>query len=85
MKLTVGDDMHKALTMAEALKAQIETFGHSTQDQTAKADFYRMAQSLEQQVIPALRGRTNYIEQQEPEFDVKQQAFQQAQKQHGQK
>lgn len=83
--MTVGDDMHKALTMAEALKAQIETFGHSTQDQTAKADFYRVAQSMEQQVIPVLKGRTNYIEQQEPEFNVKQQAFQQAHQQKGQK
>lgn len=77
--MTVGDDIHKALTMAEALKAQMETFGHSTQDKAAKAEFYRMAQVMEQQVLPGLSGRTNYIEQQEPQFSVKQQAFQQAQ------
>lgn len=76
--MTVGDDIHKALTMAESLKSQIETFGHATQDKTAKAEFYRMAQVVEQQVIPSLRGRTNYIEQQEPQFDVKAQAFQKA-------
>jgi len=40
---------------------------------------------MEQQVIPVLRGRTSYIEQQEPEFNVQKQAFQQAQQQKGQK
>lgn len=83
--MTVGDDMHKALTMAEALKVQMETFGHSTQDKTAKAEFYRMAQVVEQQVIPGLTGRTNHIEQQEPQFNVKQQAYQQAQQSKSQK
>lgn len=82
--MTVGDNMHKALTMAESLKAQIETFGHDTNDTTAKAEFYRLAQSLEEQVIPALRNRTNYIEQQEPQFKVKEQAYQQAQQQQSQ-
>lgn len=78
MRLTVGDNLHKALTSAEALKAQLETFGHDTNDQTAKADFYRMAQNLEEQVIPLLQNRTNYIEQQEPQFKIKEQAYQQA-------
>jgi hypothetical protein len=78
--MTVGDKMHQALTSAESLKAQLETFGHDTNDKSAKAEFYRMAQALEQQVIPGLQGRTNYIEQQEPQFNVKQQA-QQAQQQ----
>lgn len=76
--MTIGDNLHKALTMAEALKAQIETFGHDTNDKMAKAEFYRLAQSLDEQVIPVLRNRTNYIEQQEPQFKVKQQAFQEA-------
>lgn len=82
--MTVGDNMHKALTSAESLKAQIENFGHDTNDATAKAEFYRLAQTLEDQVIPALRNRTNYIEQQEPQFKVREQAFQQAQQQQSQ-
>lgn len=79
--MTVGDNLHKALTAAEALKAQIETFGHETSDKTAKADFYRMAQTMEQQVVTGLRNRTNYVEQQEPQYNVKQQAYQAAQQQ----
>jgi hypothetical protein len=75
--MTVGDKVHQALTTAESLKAQLEMFGHDTQDQFAKAEFYRMAQTMEQQVIPSLKGRCNYMEQQEPQFKVKQQAQQQ--------
>ncbi len=77
--MAVGDNMHKALTAAEQLKANLEMFGHDTNDKSAKADFYRMAQTLEQQVIPTLQGRCNQIEQQEPQYNVKEQAFQNTQ------
>ncbi len=79
--MTVGDKMHQALTTAEALKSQLETFGHDTQDKQAKAQFYQMAQTIEQQVIPTLKNRTNYIESQEPSYAVKNQAVQQARQQ----
>lgn len=77
--MTVGEKMHQALTTAEALKSQIEMFGHDTTDKQAKAEFYQMAQTLEQQVISRLQARTNYIEQQEPTYQVKNQAQQKAQ------
>jgi hypothetical protein len=79
--MTVSDKMHQALTTAEGLKAQLEMFGHDTSDKFAKSEFYRMAQVIEEQVIPGLRGRTNQIEQQEPQYNIKQQAQQQAQQQ----
>lgn len=76
--MTVGDKLHQALSQAESLKSQLETFGHDTNDKQAKHQFYQMAQVLEQQVIPTLRARVNYVESQEPQYQVKQQAAQKA-------
>lgn len=77
--MTVGTKMHQALTMAESLKAQLEMFGLETEDQQAKNQFFQMAQMMESQVIAPLKGRVNYIESQEPQYKVRQQAQQQAQ------
>ncbi|MFO7172706.1 MAG: DUF1657 domain-containing protein [Bacillota bacterium] len=79
--MTVGTKMHQALTMAESLKAQLEMFGLETEDQQVKHQFFQMAQMMEKQIIPQLKGRVNYIESQEPQYKVKQQAQQQAQQQ----
>lgn len=79
--MTVGDKIHQALTTAESLKSQLEMFGHDTSDKQAKAQFYQLAQAMETQVIPTLRARVNAIEQQEPQYHIKQQAQQQAQQQ----
>lgn len=82
--MTVGDKLHQALSQAENLKAQLETFGHDTQDKQAKNQYYQMAQALEQHVIGNLRNRVNYVESQEPQYRVKQQAAEKAQQQAGQ-
>lgn len=79
--MTIGEKMHQTLTTAEALKSQIEMFGHDTSDKQAKAEFYQMAQTIEQQIIPKLTNRVNYIEQQEPAYHVQNQAQQKAQQQ----
>lgn len=77
--MTVGEKIHQALTTAEGLRSQIEMFGHDTSDKLAKNEFYQMAQTLEQQLLPKLRQRVNYVEQQEPSYQVKNQAQQKAQ------
>lgn len=76
--MTAGSKLHQALSQAESLKAQLETFGHDTQDPKAKTQFYQMAQAVEQHVVGSLRSRVNYVEAQEPQYKVKQQAAQQA-------
>lgn len=77
--MTVGVKMHQALNSAETLKAQLESFGFDTDDKQAKAMFFQMAQTMESQIIPQLRNRVNYMESQEPQYKVKEQAQQQAQ------
>lgn len=79
--MTIGDNIHKALTSAESLKSSLESFGHDTEDKQAKDQYYRMAQVIETQVLPTLRARTNTVESQEPQYQVKQQAQQKAQQQ----
>lgn len=83
--MTVGDKLHQTLAGLEGAKAQIDMFVMDTQDKQAKAMFSQLSQILEQQVIPPIRQRVNYVEQQEPQFHVKQQAMQQAAQQVGKK
>lgn len=76
--MTVSTKLHQTLTGLESAKTQLETFALDTEDKQAKATFTQLSQVLEQQVIPPLRQRVNYVEQQEPQYQVKQQAMQQA-------
>lgn len=76
--MTVGSKLHQTLAGLEGAKAQLEMFALDTDDKQAKAMFSQLSQVLENQVIPPLRQRINYVEQQEPQFAVKQQAMQQA-------
>jgi hypothetical protein len=81
--MTIGSKLHMALTAAEGLRVQCEQFGLDTEDKQAKAQFFQLAQTIEQQVVPVLRQRVNQIEQQEPQYKVRQQAMQQAQQSGG--
>jgi hypothetical protein len=81
--MTVGEKMHQALAGLEGAKATIETFALDTQDQMAKQQFFQYATQLED-ICNGLKGRVNYIEQQEPQYKVKEQAQQQAQMQKNQ-
>jgi hypothetical protein len=78
--MTVGEKMHQALAGLESAKASIETFALDTQDQMAKQEFFQYSSQLET-ICNGLTGRVNYIEQQEPQYKIKDQARHQAQQQ----
>ncbi|MBE3585771.1 DUF1657 domain-containing protein [Desulfofundulus thermocisternus] len=76
--MTVGEKMHQTLASLESAAANLKSFSLDTQDQTAKQMFASYSQQLED-ICKGLRGRVNYIEQQEPQYKVLQQRQQQNQ------
>lgn len=69
--MTIGTKMHQTLASLEGAAAELQTFALETQDQTAKKMFTDLNQQLEG-ICQALRGRVNYIEQQESQYKMKQ-------------
>jgi len=55
----------------ESAAASMKTFALDTQDQTAKQMFNDFSGQLEN-ICNSLKGRVNYIEQQEPQYKIKQ-------------
>lgn len=78
--MTVGTRMHKTLAGIESAKADFEMFAGETEDAQAKSEFYQYAQQLEG-ICQNFKQRVNYVEQQEPQYKVKEQAQQKAQMQ----
>ena len=78
--MTIGTKMHQALSQLESCKADMESFAMETEDQQAKNEFNQYAQQLES-ISQGFKQRVNYIEQEEPQYKVKEQAKQQAQQQ----
>ncbi|MBM7855902.1 hypothetical protein JOC37_002324 [Desulfohalotomaculum tongense] len=78
--MTIGEKMHQTLASLEGVKANMKTFALDTQDQNAKQMFSQYSQQLET-MCQGLQSRCNYIEQQEPQYKVFQQAQQQQQQQ----
>ncbi len=76
--MTVGTKMHQTLASLESAMANMKQFALETQDQNAKAMFSNYAQQL-QSMCQGMSERCNYIEQQEPQYKVFQQAQQQQQ------
>jgi len=74
--LTVGQKMHTTLSSLMGVAADLKTFGLETQDQNAKQMFFNLSDQVSN-VAKSLEGRVNYIEQQEPQYKVTQQAQQQ--------
>lgn len=71
--MTVGEKLHTTLTQLESARANLEQFGLDTQDQNAKKMYFEMAEELGG-MVQAFKGRVNYVESQEPQYKVKQQA-----------
>lgn len=69
--MTVGDRLHQALTNLEHAKSDLESFAQDTHDEQAKSMFQNCAHQVEQ-VVRDLRSRTNYAEQQEPQYKQEQ-------------
>ncbi|HHW42312.1 MAG TPA: DUF1657 domain-containing protein [Desulfotomaculum sp.] len=77
--MTIGEKMHQTLASLESAAANLKTFALDAQDQTAKQMFSSFANQLEG-ITQGLRGRVNYIEQQEPQYKVMQPQQQQQRK-----
>jgi hypothetical protein len=65
--MTVGMKMQQTIASAEGVLANLKTFALDTQDTNAKDMFNNMAQS-QQTIIDSLKGRMNYIENEEPQY-----------------
>lgn len=74
--MTVGTKMHQTLAMLESSTANMKSFAMDTEDKTAKQMFAQYAQQLES-VCQGMSARCNYIEQQEPQYKVFENAIQQ--------
>lgn len=69
--MTVGTKLHRTLTELENVKTDLESFAQDTEDQGAKSMFQECASQVER-VVRDIRSRTNYVEQQEPEYKQEQ-------------
>ena len=69
--MTIGDKMHQTLATLEGAAANLKSFALDSQDQTAKKMFTDLNHQLEG-IVQSLRGRVNYIEQQEPQYKMEQ-------------
>jgi len=67
--MTVGQKMHQCLATLQGAAGDLKSFALDTQDQNAKQMFSDYAKQLEN-IVQGLRGRVNYIEQQEPQYKV---------------
>ncbi|MDK2817599.1 MAG: hypothetical protein PWR22_2228 [Moorella sp. (in: firmicutes)] len=71
--MTVGTKMHQTLTSLEGAIADLKTYALETQDKNAKKQFTDYANQIEN-IAQGLKGRVNYLESQEPQYKVFQQA-----------
>lgn len=70
--MTVGKKLHQTLASLRGAKADMEAFAMDTQDKNAKKMYSDGAKQISQ-LVSSLSGRTNYVEEQEPQYKTKQQ------------
>ncbi|MGI9861811.1 DUF1657 domain-containing protein [Moorella naiadis] len=73
--MTIGSQMHQTLTSLEGAVADLKSYALQTEDKTAKKQFTDYANQLDS-IAQGLKGRVNYLESQEPQYKVFQQAQQ---------
>jgi hypothetical protein len=61
--------MHQTLASLEGAAANLKTFALETQDKTAQQMFNDLGGQVEN-ICTSLKGRVNYIEQQEPQYKM---------------
>lgn len=76
--MTIGNKMHMTLNNLESCVTDMKNFALETNDQNAKKQFSNYAQQLEN-IAQGFKGRVNYLESQEPQYKVYQQAQQKQQ------
>lgn len=69
--MTIGQKMHQTMASLEGAAANLKTFALETQDKAAQQMFNNLSGQVEN-IAQSLKGRVNYIEQQEPSYKVKQ-------------
>jgi hypothetical protein len=75
--MTVGEKLHQCLAQLEGAVSSLKTFCLDTQDQTAKKLYAQLSDTLQNQVVNPLKSRVNYVESQEPQYKVYEQAMKQ--------
>lgn len=74
--MSVGKQLHQTLASLRGAKADMETYALSTEDKDAQKMYTDCGDQLEN-LINSFSGRVNYVEEQEPQYNVKQQMQQQ--------
>lgn len=74
--MSVGKQIHTTLASLRGAKADLETYALSTEDKNAQKLYTDCCNQLES-VINSFEGRVNYVEEQEPQYKVKEQMQQQ--------
>ncbi|NPV29938.1 MAG: DUF1657 domain-containing protein [Firmicutes bacterium] len=67
--MTIGVKMNQLLAQLETVTAELKSFALDTQDKNAQKMFSDYASQLER-IRDGIKGRINYIEQQEPQYKV---------------
>lgn len=65
--MTVGTQMQQAIAGIQSAAATMKTFALETQDKQAQQEFQQIAGQLDSS-LDTLKGRQQYIEQQEPQY-----------------
>jgi len=65
--MTVGTQMQQAIATVQSAAASMTTFALETEDQKAKKSFEQLAQTFNS-ALDELKGREQYIGQQEPQY-----------------
>lgn len=65
--MTVGTQMQQAIAGIQSAAATMKTFALETEDKSAKQDFQNIAKNLDD-ALEMLKGRQQYIEEQEPTY-----------------
>lgn len=71
--MTIGQKMHQTLATLQSTAGDMKSYALETQDKNAKQMFSDYADQLEK-IANGFKGRVNYIEQQEPQYKVFEQA-----------
>ncbi len=77
--MTIGQKVHECLAQLESVAADFRAFALDTQDPNAQKLYAQLSDTLQNQVINPLKSRINYIEAQEPQYKVHEQAMKQGQ------
>jgi len=65
--MTVGTQLQQAIASVESAAASMKTFALETEDKQAKQTFQQLAQTFDN-ALDTLRGRQQYVEQEEPQY-----------------